>query len=173
MITIRHAFSPEDFQQVYRLNYETFVEEIPQHHPDSSGELIDKFHDENQYLLAFDQETLAGMIAYRDQRPFSLDQKINELDTMLPPFQKAIELRLLAVKKPYRNSRVTLLLLQKIAALLDDQAYDIALISGTVRQLSLYHKIGFTDFGPLVGTQEALYQPMFLTRKLVNKKLLS
>ncbi len=173
MINIRHAFTPEDFKQVYRLNYDTFVEEIPQHLPDASRELVDKFHEENKYLLAIHGEELVGMIAYRDIRPFSLDHKIKNLDHYLPPFNKPIELRLLAVRKPYRNSRVTLLLFQKITELLREQSYDLALISGTIRQLALYHKIGFTDFGPLVGTQEALYQPMFLTRELVNKKLLS
>lgn len=43
--------------------------------------------------------------------------------------------------------------------------YDFMLISATVRQLKLYGHIGFVPFGPLVGTPEAPYQPMYLSRE--------
>src|SRR5262249_45735763 len=36
-------------------------------------------------------------------------------------------------------------------------------ISGTVRQQKLYKHLGFVPFGPLVGSKEAQYQPMYLT----------
>ena len=40
---------------------------------------------------------------------------------------------------------------------------DAAVISGTTRQLRLYTRMGFIPFGPMVGTAEALYQPMYIT----------
>jgi hypothetical protein len=40
---------------------------------------------------------------------------------------------------------------------------DLAVISGTVRQLRLYEHMGFRCFGPLTGSADALYQPMYLT----------
>jgi hypothetical protein len=43
------------------------------------------------------------------------------------------------------------------------EGFDLALISGTTRQLKLYEHLGFVPFGPLVGTPEALFQPMMLT----------
>jgi aspartate aminotransferase-like enzyme len=44
-----------------------------------------------------------------------------------------------------------------------DRGFDLAIISGTVRQLRLYKHLGFVTFGPVVGTGEAQFQPMYLT----------
>jgi len=61
-----------EFELIHRLNHQTFVEEIPQHaaHPD--GRLVDKFHSENAYLICLEGRVLAGMMAFRGRRPFSL-----------------------------------------------------------------------------------------------------
>jgi hypothetical protein len=40
---------------------------------------------------------------------------------------------------------------------------DLAVISGTLRQLKLYRHLGFEPFAEPVGTVEATYQPMYLT----------
>ena len=44
-----------------------------------------------------------------------------------------------------------------------DCGHDIAVISGTVRQAKLYSYLGFVPFGPVVGSEDAQYQPMYLT----------
>ena len=41
------ASSKDDFIKIHKLNYETFVEEIPQHSPNENGMLIDAFHEKN------------------------------------------------------------------------------------------------------------------------------
>jgi hypothetical protein len=41
--------------------------------------------------------------------------------------------------------------------------HDMALISGTTRQQRFYRHLGFVPFGPLVGKDDALFQPMYLT----------
>ncbi len=41
----------------------------------------------------------------------------------------------------------------------------MALISATTRQLKLYTHMGFVPFGPLLGTAEAAFQPMYVTRE--------
>ena len=46
-----------------------------------------------------------------------------------------------------------------------ERGYDLAVLSGTVRQRKLYVHLGCVSFGPLIGTLEALYQPMYLTRE--------
>lgn len=43
-----------------------------------------------------------------------------------------------------------------------DNGYDLVVGSGTVRQLKLYRHFGSVPFGPLVGTRDAMYQPMYL-----------
>ena len=44
-----------------------------------------------------------------------------------------------------------------------EKGYDLAIISGTTRQFKLYQHLGFVPFGPLVGTGDAQFQPMYVT----------
>lgn len=158
-------FADEDweFEQIHRLNYRTFVEEIPQHHASPSHRLVDKFHPENTYLTCLAGRKLAGMLAVRGNRPFSLDQKLEKLDSYLPAGRKVCEIRLLAIEKKFRGAQV----LQGILALLwqhgIEKGYDLAIISGTTRQFKLYQHLGFVPFGPPVGTGDARFQPMYVT----------
>ncbi|MED2040395.1 aminotransferase class V-fold PLP-dependent enzyme, partial [Bacillus wiedmannii] len=41
--------------------------------------------------------------------------------------------------------------------------YELALISATTRELPLYEQMGFKSFHTLVGTEEAAFQPMYVT----------
>ena len=158
-------FAAEDweFEQIHRLNYRTFVEEIPQHQASPTHRLVDKFHEQNTYLICLCGRRLAGMLAVRGQRPFSLDQKLEHLDSYLPPGRKVCEIRLLAIDKKYRGTQI----LQGILALLwqhgIEKGYDLAIISGTTRQFKLYQHLGFVPFGPTVGSGEAQFQPMYVT----------
>ena len=65
-----------EFEQIHSLNYETFVEEIPQHESNPDRLLVDRFHHENTYFICVRDGQLIGMVAARDRRPFSLDQKL-------------------------------------------------------------------------------------------------
>ena len=152
-----------EFEQIHRLNYETFVEEIPQHGENPERRLVDKFHGENTYIVCLDGEELAGMLAVRDKRPFSLDQKLPGLDSYLPRSRSLCELRLLCVKKERRYRKVLLGLFTKLAAYCEEKKYDLAIISANVAQGKLYRNLGFIPFGPEVGREGARYQPMYLT----------
>src|SRR5438477_1648665 len=158
-------FASEDWEieEIHRLNYRTFVEEIPQHQASPAERLVDKFHSENTYLICLSGRKLAGMLAVRGDRPFSLDQKLEKLDSYLPAGRKVCAIRLLAVEKKFRGAQV----LQGILALLwqhgIEKGYDLAIISGTPRQFKLYQHLGFVPFGPTVGTGEAQFQPMYVT----------
>ncbi len=157
------ALEAWEFEQIQRLNYQTFVEEIPQHEANLNQTLEDKFHAENLYIICLHGKQLAGMIAVRDKRPFSLDRKLENLDVYLPPGRSVCEIRLLAVQKNYRNGRVLAGIMQLLAEHCLIRGYDLAVISGTVRQQKLYRHIGFVPFGPLVGEPSARFQPMYLT----------
>ena len=152
-----------EFEQIHRLNYTTFVEEIPQHAPNPSKSLVDKFHHQNTYIICTCGHRLAGMVALRDKRPFSLDEKLEHIDACLPPHRSLCELRLMAVDKHFRGPRVFQGLMDKLTQYIELHGYDLVVISGTIRQQKLYRHLGFTPFGPLVGTPEAQYQPMYLT----------
>jgi aspartate aminotransferase-like enzyme/GNAT superfamily N-acetyltransferase len=159
-----------EWEKIHRLNYKTFVEEIPQHAPGSSRRLVDKFHHENTYIICLDGKTLVGMAALRGNRPFSLDKKLSGLDSYLPANRRPCEIRLLAVEPEYRKGQVFYKLMEFLADTGKAQGYDLAVISGTTRQQKLYQHLGFVAFGPLVGTAEAAYQPMYLTLEDFEKK---
>jgi aspartate aminotransferase-like enzyme/GNAT superfamily N-acetyltransferase len=152
-----------EFAAIHRLNYRTFVEEIPQHAPNPDGRLVDRFHAENHYVIALHRRELAGMLALRWQRPFSLDAKVADLDRYLPAGRRPVEARLLAVEPAFRHTAVFVALFEHAARFCLEAGFDLAVISGTTRQLRLYQHLGFTAFGPLVGTAAAAYQPMYLT----------
>ena len=161
--TFKIASTDAELEQVHRLNYRTFVEEIPQHAANPAGRLVDKFHAENTYIVGLRDGRVIAQIAIRRRRPFSLDAKLPNLDQHLPPGRNVVELRLLAVEPAHRNGPVPAQLLQYAAQHCRDRGDDVAVISGAVRRLRLYRALGFEPFGPLVGTAEAPYQPMLLT----------
>lgn len=102
------ATTEKEFDQIATLNYATFVEEIPQHEPNATHRLVDQFHADNTYLVVYKEQQLIGMLALRDKRPFSLDSKIGDVEQYLPDeiCDKLCEVRLLAIKKQFRNGRV-------------------------------------------------------------------
>lgn len=157
------ATTDDEFEQIHRLNYRTFVEEIPQHQPNAEGRQVDKFHDDNTYIVGIRDGRVIAQIAARRRRPFSLDAKLPGLDQWLPAGRNVVELRLLAVDPAHRNGPVPAQLMQFVAQHCMDRGDDVAVISGAVRRLRLYRALGFEPFGPVVGTDAAPYQPMLLT----------
>lgn len=167
-ILFKVASEAAEFQQIHALNYRTFVEEIPQHPPNAQRLLVDRFHAENTYLIGMDGAKLAGMLAVRDTRPFSLDEKFQAsnlapLETYLPPAKRLGEVRLLSVAPAYRRTSCLHGLLKLLVAWCHDRGCDQIVISATTRQRKLYRHLGFVPFGPLLGTPEACFQPMVLT----------
>lgn len=169
---VKIADTEDEFQQIHTLNHKTFAEEIPQHEVNSEKKLLDKFHGHNTYIIVKEEINVLAMLAFSITRPFSLEYKIPDLEKYLPPFESPVEIRLLSVVTEVRKSFVLYHLLNKLITELNKSTHDIALISGTTRELGLYHKIGFKDFAYPVGKPDALYQPMFLIKENVQSEFL-
>jgi predicted N-acetyltransferase YhbS len=152
-----------EFEEISRLNYQTFVEEIPQHSQNSARRLEDQFHSENQYFVCLQEKSVVGMIAMRDRRPFSLEKKLGSLDPFFPERARLVETRLLSVVPGHRRGPIAMTLMSMGFRFFLKGGYDAIIISGTTRQLKMYKKIGFWPFGPLIGSEKALYQPMYIT----------
>jgi hypothetical protein len=159
--TYKVADRPEEFEQIHALNYRSFVEEIPQHEPCPERRRVDPFHEENTYLICLDGERLAGMVAVRGQRPFSLDQKLADLEAHCPPERPMCEVRLWTIEPEYREVVVMMGMRNQLWDYCRSEGYALALISGTTRQQRLYCHLGFVPFGPEVGEPEARFQPMY------------
>ncbi len=161
--TVSYALATADqFDDIHHLNYRAFVEEIPQHPPNVQRKLIDKFHDQNTYVIARCKGETIGMVTIRGQRPFSLDSKLVDLDSYLPKARAICELRLLYVVPEHRRSVVFYGLVQALFTAATEQGYDLAIVSATLREMRLYKHLGFVAFGSEVGTEAARFQPMWL-----------
>ena len=169
-LVFKVASTPEEFQQIHALNYRTFVEEIPQHAANAERKLIDRFHEQNTYLICMRGKRLVGMMALRGDRPFSLDAKLPALDSYLPPARSLCEVRLLAVEPGQRRGRVFWGLARLVWEHFRGRGWDLAVASCTPSQMKLYRHMGFVPFGPLVGTAEALFQPMYLTIEMFEER---
>lgn len=167
-LLIKVADQPWELDEICRLNHQTFSVEIPQHNENSGGMLIDKFHEENQYIICLDKSELVGMVAFRHLRPFSLDSKVNNIEQYLPPHKSLCELRLLSIKPTYRKSKVFYLLFRELFNQFNKMNYDFALITGILSQQKLYKSIGCVAFGPIVG-DSVKFQPMYATPELFFK----
>lgn len=166
-LTYKVASESWEFDQIHSLNYRTFVEEIPQHTTNVEQRLVDKFHEENTYYICLKGQRLAGMIAARGNRPFSLDEKVADLDSYLPAGESVCEMRLLALELEFRHSRICADLFLFAAKECLQLGYTMAVASGTLRQQQLYSSMGFVPFAQPVGTEQARYQPMYLTLQSV------
>ena len=158
------ANTPDEFRQIHELNYRTFVEEVGQHAPNLERQLIDRFHNENTYYICLAGARLIGMVCTRDQRPFSLDLKIDNLNDLLPPHENPVEIRLLAIDKDARTPQVFLGIMRLMAEACAVADYDLAVVSALKQQDKLYKHLGFKAFGPVVGKPPVLFQPMYLDR---------
>ncbi len=157
---IRFA-TQDEFDKIHLLNHTIFAAEIPQHKEQENNRLVDAFHEKNTYVLALIERELIGMVCYNADRPFSLDTKIENLDTFLPPHKNLVEIRLFSVKKEWRKRGVAISMLQLLIPHLINKGYDLGVISASLNELELYNNIGATPFGKLVGSEVVPYQPMY------------
>ena len=169
--TFKIATEEWEFEKIFELNHVTFAEEVPQHQPNSSRLLVDRFHEQNTYFIGLKGRELVGMVALRDRRPFSLDQKLGSIDDYRLPGKRICEIRLLSIVKERRYGRIIQGLLSLLASQCVEKGYDLAVISGNLSQLKLYRGLGFVPFGPVVGTPEAAFQPMYLKLQFLARDL--
>lgn len=168
-LTFKLATEESELEQIHRLNYRTFVEEIPQHAPNGDGTLVDKFDRENTYIIGRRGNRVIGMLAVRGTRPFSLDAKLANLDSYLPANRTVCEVRLLAVEPDHRTGVVLAGLLGALNDVSVHAGFDLGVISAAVKQRKLYEHMGFVAFGPMVGTADAPFQPMYIKREVFEK----
>lgn len=162
-LSVKVASEPWELEQVYRLTYRTFVEEIPQHAPNPERRLVDPRLARSTCFIALAGERLCGMVTLGSERPFSLDAKLPELDSYLPAHRRPCEIRLLSIPPGDRGGRIFAAVMQALLRSARQEGYDLGLISATDRQEKLYRHLGAIAFGPPLGTEQARYQGMYLT----------
>ena len=159
----KRADSSEEIEQIHRLNYRTFVAEIPQHHDPGDGRLVDKFHAKNTYFIALRKGEVVGMISVHDQPPFSVAERLADPSVLARPDLRPIEVRLLAIAPEQRKSTVLIGLVYQFYEFARANGYTHAYISGLEERLPLYRQFGFEPLGPAVRCGQASFIPMGIT----------
>src|SRR5262249_26987156 len=100
----KRADNQREFEQIHRLNYRTFVGEIPQHADNGAGILVDKFHSKNAYFVVHKDDRMVGMVSVHDQPPFSIADRLNDPSILTSNGTRPLEVRLLAIERSERCS---------------------------------------------------------------------
>jgi hypothetical protein len=169
--TFKQAGTPEEIEQVHRLNYRTFVKEIQQHADTGEGRLVDKFHEWNTYFLSLLDDRVIGMISVHDHAPFSVESRLDDASVIRKPGMRPLEVRLLAIEQQERHGPVLVGLTYVMNYFAREHGYTHYLISALTEQISLYKHLGFTPLGPPKGKPGAMFAPMIATLEQVDEHM--
>jgi GNAT superfamily N-acetyltransferase len=169
----KRADSADEFEQIHRLNYRTFVEEIPQYARVTGGRLVDKFHAKNTYFVARVDARVVGMLSVHDQPPFSVASRLADPSILERPGHKPLEVRLLAVEPKHRSRPVMAGLLWLALEYARDRYTDVY-ISGIAERARMYERLGFRALGepvagPMVAGRSVAFVPMCVSLPLAEK----
>lgn len=156
------ADTAEEIEQVHRLNFRTFVQEIPQHtDPGTDGRLVDKFHDKNRYFIGVKDGRVVGMLAAHSEPPFSVADRMPDPSVLTRKGVRPVEIRLLAVDPAERDGNLLIQLVLNLFHYARGWGATHFVISAVVEQQEMYEHLGFTPLGPPVGTGRATFLPMW------------
>jgi aspartate aminotransferase-like enzyme len=157
------AETRHEFEQIHRLNHQTFVGEIPQHADTGTGLLVDKFHKKNAYFIVLRGDRVVGMVSAHDQPPFSIAERLGDPGILTQPGTRPLEVRLLAVEPEERRSNLFFGLIYTLYSYAQHKGYTHMFISGVVDRREMYERLGFVPLGPAVRSGDASFIPMVLT----------
>jgi N-acyl-L-homoserine lactone synthetase len=167
----KQAETEQEFAEIHRLNYRTFVAELGQY-PDAEGsQHVDKFHDKNTYFIAMDAGRVAGMISVHDQPPYSIEQRLSDKSLLTNLGPRLLEVRLLAVEPSMRHSMVIGGLLWMVYDYARRVRCSHLLISGAEQRVTLYERLGFRSLGPPVAMGASCFVPMAAALADLPKKV--
>ncbi|HEV3204864.1 MAG TPA: aminotransferase class V-fold PLP-dependent enzyme [Gemmataceae bacterium] len=169
--TFKRAETPQELEQIHRLNFRTFVNEIPQHPDPGNGHLVDKYHDKNAYFIVVQDGQVLGMVSSHDQPPFSVASRLENPEILDRVGNRPLEVRLLAIEPEKRNSMIFFGLLWSLYEFAELSGYTHILISGLRERAPLYRRLGFEPLGPAVSSGGAWFIPMVLTVGKLPKKM--
>lgn len=158
--TFKRAETPREFEQIERLNHDTFAAELGQHTETEDGRLVDRLHEQNTYFVALEGDAVVGMITMHDAPPFSVVKRLPDASILDRYEGRRLEIRLLAIRRSHRNQMLFAGLLWMVFQ--HARSYDWLIISGVEQRIELYRSLGFRELGPPVPDGRASYTPMIM-----------
>ena len=165
------ADTDAEFEQIHRLNFQTFVREIPQHADRGGDTLVDKFHHKNTYIVAVRAGRVVGMLCAHRTPPFSVADRLADPAVLTKTGVNVMEVRLLAVQPGERHGAVVLGMVFHLNEYGLKQGVTHFVISGVSEQRELYEHIGFEPIGDPVGSGRATFTPMWVPLERIQNKM--
>ena len=161
-VEFREARTVEEIDQLQRLNYRTFSEELGQHGQRADGVLADRFHETNRYFVAVECGAVIGMVSLNVTPPFSIEKRLPQGIAVADVAARPCEVRLLAIEPRARGGVVVAGLFWQVfdAARRDGRSH--MLISGVTGRGAMYEELGFRTLGPAIAEGQASFVPMAL-----------
>jgi aspartate aminotransferase-like enzyme len=159
----KQAESDLEFEQIHRLNYRTFVNEIRQYTDPGNEQLVDKFHHKNVYFIGQKHGRVVGMLSAHDKPPFSIGERLPDPSIIARPGMSVMEVRLLAVEPSERHSSLFFGLVYVMYSHAIKVQKTHLVISGVAQRMRMYQRLGFEPIGAAVTSGQASFVPMILT----------
>ena len=159
-MVFKEAIASDEIEQLHRLNYRTFAEELKQYETNETKVLVDRFHANNRYFIAVDGDHVRGMISFNGEPPFSIEKRLPHGFEVKRMFCNPCEVRLLAIEPDFRNSMVIAGLFWQVYSAARREGHSHMLVSGVTDRLEMYRALGFRELGPAIVSGEASYIPM-------------
>ncbi len=141
--------SSEDREQIYHLRHETYARELGQHAANATAKLSDPLDDYNVYLVAWQDEAMAGFISITppgDHR-FSVDKYFGRDQMPFAVNDRLYEIRLLTVVPGRRGRECAALLMSGALRYVESRAGTRIVAIGRKEVLSLYLSVGMIPTG--------------------------
>lgn len=159
-IVIKKPETPEEFHSMWQLNSDIFCRELGLREMPPEGILIDRFHNDNFYNIAWDGSQVVGMLCAHQNPPYSAVDHFGEvMEREIVPDHTA-EIRLFALRPGVRGSRIAAKLSFALAHDLQERNITKVLISAVADQCRLYRHLGFQAIGDPINERGVLLYPM-------------
>ena len=159
-ITIKIPDTEQEFQEMWQLNCDVFCRELGQHPVPESGILVDRFHENNFYRIAWDGEHVCGMICAHSDPPYSAVGHFGKVMEKEVIPGKTAEIRLFAIRVGFRGSRIMAQLAAALSFDLKARGIEKVIITAVADRRRLYEHIGFEVIGDSIIDGSVEFYPM-------------
>lgn len=172
--TIRVAIaSNRDRQTIYGIRHAVYAEELAQHPTNDAKILTDALDQFNIYIVAVINDQIVGFVSITPpgRRIYSIDKYLAREQLPFKVDGSLYEVRLLTVKKPYRNHKIAYLLMYTANRWVQAQGGQRVMILGRQEILNMYLRVGLQTAGRQIKAGAVTYELMSGSVTKVQKRL--
>ncbi|MCF8217233.1 MAG: aminotransferase class I/II-fold pyridoxal phosphate-dependent enzyme [Chlorobium sp.] len=165
-ITVRLA-TRSDRNQIYKIRYQVYAEELGQHQSNVFRKLQDNLDEFNEYVVVKYFDTVIGFVSITppNDTGYSIDKYVSRSEIPLSFHDALFELRLLTVVEEWRHSIAILLLVYGTYKYLKLKNASEVIAIGRAEIMSLYEGLGFKTLGKRILSGKVTYELMYIDDK--------